>query len=236
MVGNSHCSDFVQFFRLWVNNPLQVSAIAPSGERLARLMTREIEALDEPVLELGPGTGVFTRALLARGVRERDLTLVEFGAGFASVLAGRFPEARVVQMDAGEIGGAGLFDDRTVGAVVSGLPLLSIPVAKVEDILAGAFRVLRTGGAFYQFTYGPRCPVHRSILADLELTAIRIGGTVRNLPPASVYRISRKAPFEVSPERHRCRGRSAKVEMPALAAEMAMEKHAAIGARSIPGM
>jgi phosphatidylethanolamine/phosphatidyl-N-methylethanolamine N-methyltransferase len=229
MTENTNCSDFVQFFRSWVSNPLQVSAIAPSGERLARLMTKEIEALGEPVLELGPGTGVFTRALLARGVRECDLTLVEFGAEFAGVLSGRFPEARVVQMDAGEIGRSRLFDDRTVGAVISGLPLLSMAPAKVSDILAGVFRVLRAGGAFYQFTYGPRCPVQRSIMTDLDLQATRIGGTVRNLPPASVYRISRKAPVEVSPDRCRYRSKSVDNDISVLAAELAAEQHGHLG-------
>jgi phospholipid N-methyltransferase len=198
MSANTTCSDFVQFFRSWVSNPLQVSAIAPSGERLARLMTKEVEALDGPVLELGPGTGVFTRALLARGIRECDLTLIEFGAEFAGALSARFPEARVVQMDASEIGQAGLFDGKSVNAVVSGLPLLSIPPAKVAAILSAAFSVLRPGGAFYQFTYGPRCPVSRSIMDALDLEATRIGGTVRNLPPASVYRILRKASVVVS--------------------------------------
>jgi phosphatidylethanolamine/phosphatidyl-N-methylethanolamine N-methyltransferase len=236
MAENTNCSDFVQFFRSWVSKPLRVSAIAPSGERLARLMTKEIEALGEPVLELGPGTGVFTRALLARGVRECDLTLIEFGAEFAGVLSGRFPEARVVQMDAGEIGGAGLFDDQTVGAVVSGLPLLSMSPAKVAAILAGAFRVLRAGGAFYQFTYGPRCPVHRSIMTDLDLQAIRIGGTVRNLPPASVYRISRKAPVEVSPDRRKYHGTSVEADISALAAELATEQRGIIQGRSEPGL
>lgn len=171
---------------------MQVSAIAPSSARLARLMTREIEALDEPILELGPGTGVFTRALLARGVRESDLTLIEFGAEFVDVLAQRFPQARVVQMDAGRIAGAGLFDQKPVGAVVSGLPLLSMSPEQVAAILSGAFSVLRTDGAFYQFTYGPRCPVPRAVLERLGLQARRIGGTMRNLPPASVYRIARR--------------------------------------------
>ena len=198
MTTRSAASDFKQFFRLWMSNPMQVSAIAPSGERLARLMTREVEALDEPILELGPGTGVFTRALLKRGVRESDLTLIEFGAEFVDVLHLRFPLARVVQMDAGRIAEAGLFDDKPVGAVVSGLPLLSMSPAQVSAILSGAFRVMRPGGAFYQFTYGPRCPAQRRILDELGLTAKRIGGTVRNLPPASVYRISRKTVAEIS--------------------------------------
>ena len=192
MTTSNACSDFMQFFRSWISNPMQVSAIAPSSLRLARLMTREIEALDEPILELGPGTGVFTRALLARGVRESDLTLIEFGSEFVDVLSQRFPEARIVQMDAGRIAGSGLFEEAPVGAVVSGLPLLSMSPAQVTAIVSGAFSVLREDGAFYQFTYGPRCPVPRAILEQLGLQARRIGGTVRNLPPASVYRISRR--------------------------------------------
>lgn len=198
MTSHSASSDFRQFFRQWMSNPMQVSAIAPSGERLAHLMTHEVQALDEPILELGPGTGVFTRALLKRGVRESDLTLIEFGAEFVDVLHRRFPLARIVQMDAGRIADAGLFDDKPVGAVVSGLPLLSMSPAQVSSVLSGAFRVMRAGGAFYQFTYGPRCPAQRRILDELGLTAKRIGGTVRNLPPASVYRISRKTDAEIS--------------------------------------
>ncbi len=186
-------SDYFPFFRSWVANPLRVAAIAPSSATLARLMTREVLPADGPVLELGPGTGMFTRALLDRGVPERDLTLVEFGSNFAAMLQRRFPEASVLCMDAARIA-KDARHTRAFGSVVSGLPLLSIPVRKVMAILVGAFTLLRAGGSFYQFTYGPRCPVPRPILDRLGLKAKRIGGTVLNLPPASVYRISRRHP------------------------------------------
>lgn len=198
MTTKTSCSDFVRFFRSWVSNPMRVAAVAPSGERLARLMTQEIEPLDGPILELGPGTGVFTRALLARGIPESALTLVEFGEEFAVRLRGRFPEARVVQMDAAQLGQCGLFEDAPFGAVISGLPLLSMPPAKIVDIVGGAFETMKPGGAFYQFTYGPRCPIPRPILESLGLKGTRIGGTVRNIPPAGVYRISRQNPLEIS--------------------------------------
>ncbi|MGO7726283.1 phospholipid methyltransferase, partial [Rhizobium ruizarguesonis] len=68
-------ADFLHFFRSWIRHPLRVAAIAPSGDSLARIMTSEIAALDGPIIELGPGTGFFTRALLARGVSEADLTV-----------------------------------------------------------------------------------------------------------------------------------------------------------------
>lgn len=234
MTATTTCSDFVQFFRSWVSNPRRVSAIAPSGERLARLMTREIAAENGPVLELGPGTGVFTRALLARGVSESDLTLIEFGAEFAEVLKGRFPQARVVQMDAAKLAQPGLFDDSPFGAVVSGLPLLSMPLLTVTSIVGGAFGVLRAGGAFYQFTYGPRCPVPQPILDRLDLTAVRVGGTVRNIPPASVYRISRGKPLEHSPRSAKCRSRGLDADIAALAVELAARSNAMEAGR--PGM
>ncbi|TIT80529.1 MAG: phospholipid methyltransferase, partial [Mesorhizobium sp.] len=50
---------------------------------------------------------------------------------------------------------------------------------------------LKPGGAFYQFTYGPRCPVARPILEGLGLSATHIGRTMLNVPPAAVYRIVR---------------------------------------------
>ena len=212
MTTKTTCAEFVQFFRSWVSDPMRVAAIAPSGERLARLMTQEIEALDGPILELGPGTGVFTHALKERGVPESDLTLIEFGEEFAARLRGRFPEARVVQMDAAQLAQCGLFADAPFGAVVSGLPLLSMSPDKIAAIVGGAFATMRSGGAFYQFTYGPRCPVSRSILDRLGLTAVRIGGTVRNLPPATVYRISRSEPLELSRDRVRYRENEAEAD------------------------
>lgn len=191
----NECADLFRFFWSWTSDPMRVAAIAPSGESLARVMTREICPSNGPVLELGAGTGVFTRALLDQGVRESDLTLVEYGSDFMRMLQLRFPQARVLWMDASQLGQYKLFPEANVGAVVSGLPLLSMSPRKVMSILNGAFGYLRPAGAFYQFTYGPRCPVPRPILDRLGLKATRIGGTVRNLPPAAVYRITRRQPF-----------------------------------------
>jgi len=191
-------SDFFHFFRSWIADPRRVAAVAPSGNSLARLMTKQIDPSDGPVLELGAGTGVFTRALVARGVRECDLTLVEYGSDFMRVLQHRFPQARVLWMDASQLGNYDLFPGAKVGAVISGLPLLSMSPRKVMSILSGAFSHLRPTGSFYQFTYGPRCPVPRPILDRLGLKAVRIGGTVRNIPPASVYRITRRQPLGIA--------------------------------------
>jgi len=190
-------TDHLRFLRAWVGDPLRVAAVAPSGDALARLITSEVDPSAGPVLELGPGTGAFTRALLARGVRESDLTLVEYGSEFARMLEFRFPQVRVLWLDAAQLGNHALYDGAPLASVVSGLPLLSMPPRKVMAIFAGAFCYLRPSGSFYQFTYGPRCPVPRPILDRLGLKATRIGSTLRNLPPAAVYRISRRRPFPV---------------------------------------
>jgi phospholipid N-methyltransferase len=185
-------ADFFQFFRSYVSNPGQVSAIAPSGQSLARLMTQEIVPGSGPVIELGPGTGIFTKALIQRGVPERDLLLIEYGSDFMRLLQQRFPRAKVLWMDARQLSQYGLFM-APAAAVVSGLPLLSMSPRKVMAILTGAFQHMREGGTFYQFTYGPRCPVPRPILDRLGLKANLVGRTAFNIPPASVYRIRRRA-------------------------------------------
>jgi phospholipid N-methyltransferase len=171
-----------------------VAAIAPSGRPLAELMTREITAETGPVMELGPGTGVFTRALLARGVRERDLTLIECRRDFARLLHRRFPEARILCVDAARLIHAKLLEGGQSGAAVSGLPLRKMPPGPVIAILSGAFAAMRPGGAFYQFTYRPGCPIPRRLLDRLDIEATRIGCVLRNVPPAAVYRLRMRKP------------------------------------------
>jgi phosphatidylethanolamine/phosphatidyl-N-methylethanolamine N-methyltransferase len=187
-------ADILPFLLSWIRNPLRVAAVAPSGTAVATLMTQEITAKTGPVIELGPGTGPFTYALLERGVREQDLTLVECASDFVRLLHARFPHARVFWMDATWLEKYRLFENAPAGAVVSGLGLLTMPPHKVVAILSGAFSYLRPEGAFYQITYGPRCPIADSILDDLDLQATCIGHTLRNVPPASVYRITRRKP------------------------------------------
>lgn len=146
------------------------------------------------MIELGPGTGVLTRALLARGLPTHRLALVEVDPVFARVLARRYPGAHVVNMDATRLGETqSLFGNERASAVISGLPLRSMPAAQVAAIIHGVFdRQLNTDGAFYQFTYGLGCPLPRELLERLDLEAMRIGGALFNLPRATVYRIGRR--------------------------------------------
>ena len=185
-------ADLLPFLRAWLAAPLRVAAIAPSGPGLARAMTAAIGPETGPVIEFGPGTGVFTQAILDAGVPADQLIMVEAGAAFARLLRDRFPQVRLVEGSAGDLADADLFGPGAAGAVVSGLPILSMPRPVVRAILATAFSELRPGGAMFQFTYGPRCPIADTILDEMGLTGTRTATVLANAPPASVYRIERR--------------------------------------------
>lgn len=183
----------LSFFLAWLGNPRRAGAVVPSSAALADAVTAEITPTSAPIVELGPGTGVITRSLIARGIPEHRLALVEYNIRFARNVERRFPTARVFGMDASRLVEVDLFGGDRAGAVVSGLPLLLLPRKTVIAILHGAFCCLRAEGSFYQFTYGRDSPVPDGILAALGLRVTRMGRTFANFPPATIYRIQRPA-------------------------------------------
>lgn len=180
------------FFGSWLRRPLRVAALTPSSRQLARLITDRIDPDCGPVLELGAGTGAFTSELMAKGVPASDIHVVELDDRMARVLVEQFPGVNVTQADATTLFREAFPLGGNFAAAISGLPVLAMSAQDQVRILTGVFRRLQPGAALYQFTYGPRCPFSALMLARLGLRAQRIGGVVRNLPPASVYRVSRR--------------------------------------------
>ncbi len=178
------------FFRRLLTNPRQVSAIAPSSRFLARAMTASLGPDTGPVAEFGPGTGSLTQAILARGVRPKDLTLFELDPEFVTILRQRFPGVRVLLAPADK---AADHVAPGVGAVISGLPLLSMPPAVRAAIVGAAFDVLRPGAPYIQFTYGPKPSAPPEIAADLGLPVRQTAHVWANLPPARVHHFWRKS-------------------------------------------
>ena len=80
-----------------------------------------------------------------------------------------------------------------VDAVISGLGLLAMSRRMQTEILHEAFSVLKPEGRFIQFTYGPRPPVSQEVLIALGLSVRRAGFALWNLPPATVYVLTRIA-------------------------------------------
>ncbi len=183
----------LSFLVQYLRNPKEVGALLPSGSTLATLMSQEVDLRHAPVLELGPGTGAFTRAILARGIAPDDLTLVETNAEFCTLLARDFPGTHVHCMNAADIATSDLFGGRKVGAVVCGVPFLLLKPDEAMAILKSVFEVMRPDAALYQVTYGFTHPFPRDVMRALDLTATHVARTLRNAPPASVYRLMRRA-------------------------------------------
>ena len=175
------------FGREWMRSPLRVGSIAPSSLRLARAMTEGMTSTSGPVIELGPGTGVFTAALLRLGIAPDQIAAIEASPSFATALAQRYPQIMVIQDDAARVLHVTPFGPEGAAVIICGLPLLSMPPAKVLRILSGSIKALRQGGELRLFTYGPRCPVSAAMLARLGLVARRKDFVPLNVPPASVY-------------------------------------------------
>jgi phosphatidylethanolamine/phosphatidyl-N-methylethanolamine N-methyltransferase len=175
----------LRFLRALMTRPKHVGAIAPSGRALANAMARQI-SLDTPgpVLELGPGTGAITEAILARGVAPARLTLVEYDLDMAGFLASRFEGVAVIHGDAFDLTRTlGRKADEKFSAILSGLPLLNFPLARREQYLEGVCRLLSPGAPFVQFSYGVQPPVPPSSDLSVERAAL----IWANLPPARVW-------------------------------------------------
>jgi phosphatidylethanolamine/phosphatidyl-N-methylethanolamine N-methyltransferase len=178
--------DEVRFIRTWIEKPLTTGAVAPSGKALARTMAAYVDpSIAGPVIELGPGTGPVTEALVAQGVDPSRLVLVEFDPAFCRLLRNRYPEATIVQGDAYSLKRvlAGLLQ-QPAAAVVSSLPLITKPLRMRLRVLFEAFGLMSPGAPFIQFTYAAMPPIPKRLDRVTAEASERIW---LNIPPARVW-------------------------------------------------
>ncbi len=189
-------ADEARFFRSWLDNPMIAGAVSPSGRYLARMMARYVDPLAAgPIIELGPGTGAITEALLRRGIAPERLFLVEFDPGFCRLLAQRFPGVRIIRGDAYRL--TETLENHLrepAAAIVSSLPLLMKPERQRLALLADAFTRLAPDGRFIQFTYGPVSPIPRGRAAGPAFLVEGSPPVWFNLPPARVWVYRRPDP------------------------------------------
>lgn len=180
------------FFRRWLADPWAMGSIAPSSSALRRRITREIRREpDEAVVEFGGGTGPITTAMLEAGVPADRLYSFEIDPDLARHLRARCPAVTVIADDcrkAPDLLGEALCGK--VGTVVIGIPMITFPLEFQREVLDATFRILRPGGRFLLYSFMPHSPLNR---AALGLTGERLGFTLQNLPPASVWGYRRAA-------------------------------------------
>lgn len=178
--------DEVHFLKSWIEKPLSTGAVMPSGRALARTMARYVDPESNgPIIELGPGTGPVTAALVERGIDPKRLVLVEFNPTFCRLLRTRYPGATVVQGDAYRL--KPLLEKllrEPAAAVVSSLPLVTKPLRTRIRLLADARMLLKPDAPFVQFTYAMVPPIPRA----LDGIKAEASETIwMNFPPARVW-------------------------------------------------
>ena len=179
-------ADVLRFLRSFVTAPKRTGAQWPSGKALSRAMAEAVDlSVPGPIIELGPGTGVVTDALLARGIPPQRLVLIEFSPQFAKLIAERYPGVRLIQGDAYALAE----HVRRLGlappaAIVSSLPLLTQPPARRVELLRAGLRLMNPEGVFVQFTYFRDSPIPTEGLGISTTVSPRIW---LNLWPALVY-------------------------------------------------
>jgi len=183
---NLRLDDGMQFIRSWIEKPLSTGAVTPSSKALARTMARYVDAqASGPVIELGPGTGPVTEALVKRGVDPKRLILVEFNPDFCRLLRTRYPTATVVQGDAYRL--RRLLETTVrepAAAVVSGLPLVTKPLRTRLRLISDAMGLLAPSAPFIQFTYAMVPPIPKALSGVKAECSDLIW---LNLPPARVW-------------------------------------------------
>ncbi len=184
-------ADEARFIKTWIDSPILTGAVSPSGRFLARMMARAVDPRGTgPVVELGPGTGPITQALLRRGVDPLRLLLVEYDGAFCQLLRKRFPGVQVLQADAYNLRQSlGGVLTGPAAAIVSSLPLLNKPDRQRLSLLDDAFALMAPGGSFVQFTYGMNSPMPRAAAFEAEVSP----PVWFNLPPARVWIYRRKS-------------------------------------------
>lgn len=179
-------NDHLRFLSGLITRPKLTGAVSPSSKALARAMAREVDAGTEGlVLELGPGTGPVTQALIEHGVAPNRIVAVEFNPDFCALLRDRFAGLRVIEGDAYDLSAtlpaafAGPF-----AAIISSLPLLNREPAARASLVQSLVGRLRIDGRLIQFSYGPKPPVPA---VPGRFTVKRTAFVPLNLPPAQVW-------------------------------------------------
>jgi len=167
-----------------------LGAVTPSSLALSNFICRHVEATpDSYVVEIGAGTGRFTRALLHYGITPSQLFVVEMDPELCEFLTVHFPQVTVINGDASRL--AEILPPHIIGkvsTVISGIPMVNLSASLQASIAQACFAVLGEGGQMLQFTYGPISPLSSR---KLGLHKKRLGHVLWNFPPAVIWAYKR---------------------------------------------
>ncbi|MER8384840.1 class I SAM-dependent methyltransferase [Mesorhizobium sp. M0166] len=184
--------DELKFFKGWIDKPKAVGSIVPTSSITAGKMASIVDPTSGlPVLEVGPGTGVITRAILAQGIKPENLYAVEYSTDFVRHLRQLYPGVNVIEGDAFNLD-ATLGDKRDLifDSVISGVPLLNFPVAQRIAYVESLLDRIPAGRPIVQLTYGPLSPIPPG---RGDYTVEHFHFVIRNIPPTQLWIYRRRA-------------------------------------------
>ncbi|WP_028745339.1 phospholipid N-methyltransferase PmtA [Rhizobium mesoamericanum] len=176
----------IRFFKGMMQGPKTVGSIVPTSSITARKMASVVNLHSGlPVLELGPGTGAITKAILGRGVKPENLVAVEYSTDFYEHLVRLYPGVNFINGDAFNLDKTlGAMKDQKFDSVVSAVPLLNFPMQARIALLESLLDRLPAGRPVVQISYGPVSP----IIARPDRYHIQhFDFIVRNIPPAQLW-------------------------------------------------
>ena len=185
----------LRFLKQWVRNPRELGSITPSSRYLTREVVDRIDfSRARHIAELGPGTGVFTQAILERLAPDGRVLAVDTNAGFVEHLRREIRDPRLTVVEASaeridqlvaEAGWPG------VDAIVSGIPYSLLPRPVTRAILQASRRALGDDGLFVGYQYSRML---RPFLLDV-FGNVHYRSVLLNLPPAFVYSCRVRGPI-----------------------------------------
>lgn len=191
--GGSGLREHLLFLGRFLRSPRTIGSIAPSSRALAAAMVRSLACGHAGrVVELGPGTGAFTAALVACLGPSSRLLAIDREAAFIERLRRQWPVADFVCASAADL--PALAAERNflpIDHIVSGLPFASLPGDVTKRILDGIQQSLRPNGTFTTFQYVQAYGLPPAVAFRRDINA-RLGGqptralVMWNIPPAYV--------------------------------------------------
>lgn len=180
-------SDKRSFIRNFWKERKMVGAMAPSSKYLAKKMLEKIDfSTAKVIVELGPGTGVFTRKMLQKLSPDGILLVFELNDSFMNMLRKEFKDPRVILIhDSAEKIGEYLQKHGLThaDAVVSSLPLANFPAELKNGILKESHRAMHANSLYVQFQYSLNAKKNiKQFFKHVE-----IAFTPANFPPAFIY-------------------------------------------------
>ena len=183
---SNHFDEEIRFFKSWIDKPKAVGSVLPTSGVTARRMASVVTLGSElPVLELGPGTGVISKAILERGIRPEQLYSVEYTKSFIKPLQERFPGVNFIHGDAFDLDSVmSDMKDQKFDSIVSAIPLLNFPVPQRVKYIKSLLDYVNPGRPIMQMSYGPVSPVP----PDWETYSVEpYDWIVRNVPPVRLW-------------------------------------------------